>query len=1069
MTYDFESALQPVDHSTGNTGNTTYTQIHVPISVGVYGDFPQSHPRGDSSPSSQALAELCDLCEGQYIQSDGNLEDMLTEFVDVLERYSDAAYKMKKAEFSDVYAALGTRVQQAKLHARCVVGCARSEKRAKQAVLFQQKLLDKFDNHCRQLNVCGFNSSFYDANLIVSTLVRILNRRAPFGVKRPGRNGDDDGGDSGVRDRTCDVDRLDEEDEDETDDETDAYKCAIKKGNRFVTFQTNKLRFLDVLEYMGPCTLRKYCQCFLGDEFDDKKLFFPYELLRGHKDLRREGMPAYEDFCSTLTGENTLEEGAGPDRGRANYRMMCEVWDRNGCSRLEHLLKVYQMSDVIPFHKAVGKMLDMYLQLDIRVFDYLTLPGMAFDYAVRRSGGSFFLTPDYLSDWYYLLTSQIMGGFTSVLNQRTAEVGKTKIRENVYGKDALTTRAIVSYDFNSLYPHCMSQKLPCGMPMARYAPDFRLVNARTYRENSSVGILWARWLSHSKGVDVRHAGNGREFKVGGTYSVDAYLTETSECWDFHGCRWHYHENCPQNPSGDSPLALAKRAADERKRVFIENAGYRYHVVWECDFNKMKHTNAALRDFCSAKQPNDGALDKFDLIDFRSCFDDHVGAIDEKVILEKVKNDQLFGFLLVDVAIKPEHADEYEQYPVIIKPHQMRRADLDERQRERAERLKVLSNDGQRTVVGAKHAEQLLVTSEMVKFWLELGTIDVQRIYQIVEYTPVACLRSTIQNLSQLRRDGDVTPSAKPLGDAAKLISNSIYGRTLLRKDRYTSLRLCTHDDLDYMVNKPTYRNHVALLKPDEMVVKLNDPPVTQEHDPDMIYQVLLSKEKVFADAPVHLGSWILSEAKLHNMRFVRVLTRYLDPRTWNTAYCDTDSIFFLLAFDTIDECVVRDETLRREWFSEVRPRWFVPEFCDRGKCKEKYVDTRVAGDPWVRPECCQIAFDWWRRHPGLMKVEATATKFTANNPKAYYMEDEATGQVKKAHKGVQRRAGAHLDYDAYRKCQEEEVCPEATNVGFVAVGGCMFTRQQTKRALNPVNPKRAEHPDHPLYTFTLDV
>ena len=94
--------------------------------------------------------------------------------------------------------------------------------------------------------------------------------------------------------------------------ETDEFKFAIKKmGNKYVTWQTNKLIFADALEYMGGHgDLRSYLKCFLPDlDVASLKLFFPYELLADVKNLDVPGLPPYEAFHSDLQGANVLEEG----------------------------------------------------------------------------------------------------------------------------------------------------------------------------------------------------------------------------------------------------------------------------------------------------------------------------------------------------------------------------------------------------------------------------------------------------------------------------------------------------------------------------------------------------------------------------------------------------------------------------------------------------------------------------------------------------------------------------------------------------------------------------------------
>ena len=93
-------------------------------------------------------------------------------------------------------------------------------------------------------------SSKYDINLILAELVKTLNKRGALGVSKPGRRtvrsfrqrankrrrtarGDAATGDYSVR--------LD------PNDDTDAYKFCIKRGNRYITFQTEHIRMVSRL------------------------------------------------------------------------------------------------------------------------------------------------------------------------------------------------------------------------------------------------------------------------------------------------------------------------------------------------------------------------------------------------------------------------------------------------------------------------------------------------------------------------------------------------------------------------------------------------------------------------------------------------------------------------------------------------------------------------------------------------------------------------------------------------------------------------------------------------------
>ena len=1048
VAYDFESALKPFRKCKGNS--TELTHVHMPISVGLY---------TESIPDSPI--------QGEYLESTGDLNDLIERFYDICERLSDSAYELKKKKYKKIYKQLTTRIANAKKRLDAI----QDEKLRAQFQRYYDsacQLLDKFDAKMLLLDICGYNSNAYDLGLIVSTLVRVLDRRQPFEVSRPGRKVENSQGFTPSpqeprrrRQGTGCVDPLAN-----TEPEIDSFSFAIKKtAGKFVTFQTRKLRFVDIREFVAGGSLKTFLECFSDDQEEEEKLYFPYELVQSVDDLAREGFPSYDSFYSTLKEANTLEDGTNDKTvGMANYAKLHDLWVKEGMVTLGDLLQAYQMCDVRPFYRAISRMIEMYAGMGIWVLDHMTLPSLAFNYAIKTTNGAFHTVPAYLEEWYHLLVANILGGFSSLLHQPYAEVGVTPIAPDIWGSAALITKAIECYDFNALYPWVMLQALPTGRPMARYFPDFKLVTHETRLANSSLGIQYARWLSHSRGTDCAHAGNGREIIISGRFPVDCYEIKTNTCFDFHGCYWHYHENCPLNPFGiDSPEARERHAKDAEKAEFIRSEGYQYFVKYQCDYEREKQSNPALQDFLAS----DALLAEESMDEDpnqESCFseEEESAGIDQKLILEKVASGDFFGFLLLDCHIKPAHENDYERYPIIIRRETITREMLSERQRNVAAKHKILQRPTS-TVIGAKSAESLLVISDQVKFWLSLGTVEITRIYQVVEYQPRKCLANCIDNLTHLRRAGDKDPSKKVLGNMAKLIANSIYGRSLLRRDLFTKYVLCNREDSKYLMTKAQFRSIQPLLTPDEIIERVEEAPVETHYDPNMIFQVNMAQKTVYADNPVVFGSYVLAKAKLRNMQVMEVFREFLDPKSYTTAYSDTDSIFLILGHETLDECVI--ESKRLEWFSSVRSLWFIQEHCERHRAD--YTHVKMAREPWIMPECCRNVNLWFLREPGILKSEYSATRFNALNPKTYILENTKNNTFKKSHKGVQARAATTLDWEAFNKTRNQGECVNITNTGFCQWDGVTVTYKQTKRGLNPINTKRLENPNFPYNTNTL--
>ena len=60
---------------------------------------------------------------------------------------------------------------------------------------------------------------------------------------------------------------------------------------------------------------------------------------------------------------------------------------------------------------------------------------------------------------------------------------------------------------------------------------------RLKTKTSNKAVKWLSWLAETEEIDIQHARNGGEKRVGG-YSLDGYCQERNTVYEFHGCFWH---------------------------------------------------------------------------------------------------------------------------------------------------------------------------------------------------------------------------------------------------------------------------------------------------------------------------------------------------------------------------------------------------------------------------------------------------------------------------------------------------------------------------------------------------
>ena len=60
---------------------------------------------------------------------------------------------------------------------------------------------------------------------------------------------------------------------------------------------------------------------------------------------------------------------------------------------------------------------------------------------------------------------------------------------------------------------------------------------RLKTKTSNKAVKWLSWVAETEEIDIEHARNGGEKRVGG-YSLDGFCQERNTAYEFHGCFWH---------------------------------------------------------------------------------------------------------------------------------------------------------------------------------------------------------------------------------------------------------------------------------------------------------------------------------------------------------------------------------------------------------------------------------------------------------------------------------------------------------------------------------------------------
>ena len=279
-TFDFECYFNDERLPT-NTDHVEWIASHVPLSVSMASNVPGYEP-------------------AQCYITDGDSDKLVEEMMNNLIAISDAAYDSLLPSYVDVLADL-----DARKHAWEEETKEAEEEEAengKKTVNPYKTLEKQLQAWLHQLPVLGFNSGRYDLNAIKKFFVPLLIHNT-----------------------------------------AERASCfVIKRQNNFMCLSTDKLKFVDICNYLAPgVSYDKYLKAY-GCEL--QKGHFPYEYMDDLQKLEDHVLPPQSVFFSRLKNEGISND---------DYARCQAVWRDNGMETMRDYLIWYNNRDVTPFLEAI--------------------------------------------------------------------------------------------------------------------------------------------------------------------------------------------------------------------------------------------------------------------------------------------------------------------------------------------------------------------------------------------------------------------------------------------------------------------------------------------------------------------------------------------------------------------------------------------------------------------------------------------------------------------------------------------------------------------------------------------
>ena len=181
------------------------------------------------------------------------------------------------------------------------------------------------------------------------------------------------------------------------------------------------------------------------------------------------------------------------------------------------------------------------------------------------------------------------------------------------------------------------------------------------------------------------------------------------------------------------------------------------------------------------------------------------------------------------------------------------------------------------------AKKVLLCAPLLEWYHDHG-LQITAVYRTIDYIPQRIFNWFVQDVANMRRKGDAEAQKALLPDIYKLLGNSAYGKFIEAVERQLKV-LYTKDE--NVVDKHLRSSYFEDLE------EIGD-----------AYEIESCKNKVTINRPFQVGIVVYQLAKLRMLQFYYdFLDHYLDRRDYELIQMDTDSMYFALSYDTLEEAV----------------------------------------------------------------------------------------------------------------------------------------------------------------------
>lgn len=821
--------------------------------------------------------------------------------------------------------------------------------------------------------------------------------------------------------------------------------------NKLKKITTPKLMFLDCLSFNGGGSYDNFTYKITQKR---QKLLLPYDHFTDLSVLNETELPPVSAWtsqlknCNLLGQElelyNYLVEKKGKTKEQAFQIIGCDKMPLNAENKLKELKQIWEEKnfrtmrdwvnwyisfDLAPLVHCMDVLSGIYhKKYDVNLYrEYIGLPGLAMSIALKKLGDHALYVPSTRS--YELLRKGLVGG-ASILHTLVGEAGLTRLKDgpNLMG-------SAFAWDCGLLYGYCL-QRIPYGVEIVRtkennFKPEIPVASHKSGYHSRMI-LNYYSWKygnvfikSRLNGGEVRLINSTRAFRPDG-YTV---MGGRKRALEINGCASHL---CSVHPClGDPDEEIHPVCKLTYSEIKAKDEARLKELSYEFDSIKVVEICEFLRDYVNPRTAIPKKLKQFSYFLRDNPEFAEMGskkALTEQQIYRLVLEGKCTGLILADWTT-PEHLrDYYEEFPLFFHNAMIKAEDCSPLQQKWFKTFGVFKKP-QRQLIANHEVKNHLIGTDLAQFYLQRGAVP-SNLQFVMEWALTDRLKPWVDEACELRYQASLpgqNHELSLLGEAAKLVVLSFYGRTLLRQDQYKTTSLDTENTtLRKVLGTNFYQSdHIG------------------ELDGENYYENRVKKRKIKFNSALHVGSFILSNSKLLMLKlFYNLVKPNIMNNTFEIFCLQTDSLSFFISEKTVEDflekCVIpgREKHLKRAMMEYLT---------DPGNPRSKFT-------------------------AGLFKVEWTATKCVGVTSKAYVCEKtgETGGGIlaKQAFRGVPSSALADCNSARFLEVLMEQIPIHVTLRSFTYLHGELFYEVMRKRALYPNYSKRWLTPEFKTYTLT---